>query len=291
MQSLLLFTYLEVFLTLSLHNSTIDVNKKFRLHIFCEIERLREVPMIINFTLSMLGFLIVIRTFRRSAEEFAIPATLVLGVSTAFLLTIGSALLFLHARPFSLWLFIGIIWISLNFFPHFLRIHLLQTLKRQLVPLMDQVILGLQTGQSFRGSLLRAIEGQRSWHRRQFFEIYHVITRSEARPQPSKTGFLADLAEEWREMDRSQNKVIDQVRAFRRQLKTEEDFRRRSGQVTQQIRLQAIIVTAMYLGLLVFVSCNFGFLAHLHLIFFASLLFSGGLVWIFSVGRKMKWKT
>lgn len=161
--------------------------------------------------------------------------------------------------------------------------------KKQILPLVDQVLLGLQTGSSFRVSLLQAIQGQSPWARQQHLEIYNsvVMNGSESR---LRSRFLLEVSTEFREMDRAQNKVVDHVRAFRRQIKMEEDFRRRSGQVSQQIRLQAIIVTFLYVALLIYIISQFGFLAHLGLILFSSSLFALGLALIFMLGRRMKWK-
>jgi hypothetical protein len=246
--------------------------------------------MIINFTLSVLGFAIAMRTFQRSAEEFAFSVRVSAAILVFLMVMILCALLFLHTWPFALWIFIGIILISLNLFPYFLRIFLIRSMKRQLIPLLDQVILGLQTGSSFRIALRSAIEAQQSWFRRQLLDIYNAVVNSREQKSAPRTKFFEELIAEFSEIDRSQNKIVEQVRAFRRQLKTEEDFRRRSGQVTQQIRLQAIIVTVMFVALLLFVSFNFGFFKNIRLILFASGLFAGGVVWIFMMGRGMKWK-
>jgi len=80
------------------------------------------------------------------------------------------------------------------------------------------------------------------------------------------------------------------VKALRRQLKLMEDFRRRSGQVTEQMKMQALIVTALYLGLLFFVIKQFGFKNHQSLILISGFIFLIGLLWIFLIGRRMKWK-
>lgn len=247
--------------------------------------------MIIIFALSVLGYSLVARIFQHLSDQFGFSKQFSITALLTLLILHVVGLVFLHQRPFVLWLFIGIIWISLNISPYFLRIHLMKSLKKQLIPLLDQVILGLQVGLSFRRALLHAIDGQSSWYRHQFLEIYNAMIVVDGIKTAARAKFLDVLMTEFIEIDRSSTKVVDQVRAFRRQVKTEEDFRRRSGQILEQVRMQAIIVTSMYVGLLVFVSLNFGFYKNLNLILFTASLFVGGLYWIFSVGRKMKWKT
>lgn len=248
-----------------------------------------EVSLIIDLLLSASGFLIVARIFGNFADKFSFSKRL---STYSFLFLAGLALggyFFLHEHPFVLWLFIGIILLSLNFFPEILQIALVRELKKQILPLMDQVLLGLQTGLSFRASLAQAIQTQPAWARRQHLEIYNSIVMNRA-PGGVQSLFLDEIRTEFAEMDRASAKVIEHARAFRRQMKMEEDFRRRSGQVSQQIRLQAIIVTFLYLALLIYVISQFGFFAHLRLIFLSSALFFGGLVLIFVLGRRLKWK-
>ncbi|WP_172795289.1 hypothetical protein [Bdellovibrio bacteriovorus] len=162
-------------------------------------------------------------------------------------------------------------------------------MRSALIPLLDAVILGLQTGKSFRSSLYAAIENQSGWMRHQLMELYQSLAMSE-NVIAMKSALLQDFRDEILEIDRSQSRCIDQVRALRRELKMHEDFRRRSGQVSQQLKMQAIIVTALYVALLFFVIMQFGFKEHGKLILMSCLIFLSGLIWIFAMGRRLKWK-
>lgn len=245
--------------------------------------------MFMLFSISMLGQMLVHRTLLMIVQEFAISqhtlrSLIVLNVLLMSILTVS-----FHSSPAALWLFIGIILISLKFFPHILRYFLMRRLSSALIPLLDSVILGLQSGKSFRISLHAAIENQSGWRRNQLREIYNSLVTAE-NVIAVKSALLKDLQAELAEIDRSQNRVVDQVKALRRHLKIQENFRRRSGQVTQQIKMQAIIVTALFLALLSFVITQFGFSEHRFLILASVLIFVVGLFWIFNVGRSMKWK-
>ena len=245
--------------------------------------------MFILFSISMIGLMLVQRTFSMIVQEFSISKSTQGFFMFLLVLLISILVMSFHSSPIVLWLLIGIISITLKFFPHILRFFLLQRLSRSLIPLLDCVILSLQTGKSFRVSLLSAIENQSGWQRNQLREIYNSIITSDVSPA-LKSLVLKDFQAELAEIDRSQNRVVDQVKALRRHLKIQENFRRRSGQVTQQIKMQAIIVTALYFALLAFVILQFGFFQNRWLILFSSFVFLIGLVWIFSVGRSLKWK-
>ena len=244
--------------------------------------------MLIHFSISMLGFMLVHRTLIEIAQEFAISQrdSRSLTISNLAFIAVSSAIV---RSPITLWLFIGIVLITLKFFSPLLRIFLIKRLSSTLIPFLDSVILALQSGKSFRTSLQSAIENQSGWRRNQLREIFNSIINSE-NVIAVKSALLKDLQQELMEIDRSQNRVVDQVKALRRQLKVQENFRRRSGQVTQQIKMQAIIVTALFFALLTFVIVQFGFIEHKNLIAMSSFIFILGLFWIFNVGRRMKWK-
>jgi hypothetical protein len=236
----------------------------------------------------MLGHTFAHRIFVQMARDFAFSPFLLrhllimnLSLIAFFALISDSAMM--------LWLFIGILLITLKFFPMILRIFLLKRLRDILVPFLDSIILGLQTGKSFRSAFHASIEMQSGWIRHQFMEIYDSMVMSE-NVIAMKSALLADLQKEFIEIDRSKSRCVDQLRALRKDIKMLEDFRRRSGQVTQQLKMQAIIVTALFVALLVFVIKQFGFQAQKNLIFGASIVFIFGLLTVFLMGRRFKWK-
>lgn len=244
--------------------------------------------MLIVFSISMLGHAFAHRIFARMARDFAFSPHLQRNLIVFNLLFIAF-LTMLSPSITSLWLFIGILLITLKFFPPVLRIFLRRELQKCLIPFLDMVILGLQTGKSFRSSLLFAIESQRGWVRHQLTEIYDSMLLAE-NVIDMKSAVLKDLRRELVEIDRSKNRSIEQLRALRRELKMLESFRRRSGQVSQQIKMQAIIVTALFVALNIFVIKQFGFQENKNLILGAVLTFFAGLFAVFLIGRRLKWK-
>ncbi len=245
--------------------------------------------MLILFSISMLGHMLVHRNISAIALQFSLSNNFYRSIARFNLVLFAVMTAVWSQSPVSLWLFIGILLISLKFFPSILRFFLVKELSRALIPLLDHVLMGLQTGNSFRVSLRAAIENQSGWKRNQLREVYDSVVSTD-RKVDVKSAVLKDFQQEMIEIDASQSRCADQVRALRRQLKMQEDFRRRSGQVTQQIKMQAIIVTALFLALLLFIISQFGYVAHRFLILSSVVIFIVGLYWIFSIGRRMKWK-
>lgn len=245
--------------------------------------------MLIAFSISLIGHTLVHRTFSVIAREFAFSHRWIRRFNLANLVVISFLTACAASTPTLLWLFIGILLITLKFFPEILRFFLRKRLRSALIPLLDSVILGLQSGKSFRASLHSAVEMQGDWERLQLQEVVESLQFSE-QPVAAKSALIKDFQAELREIDRSQSRCVEQVRALRRDYRMQEDFRRRSGQVSQQIKMQAIIVTALYFALLVFVIMQFGFERHQNMILISSVMFSGGLFFIFYTGRRMKWR-
>lgn len=244
--------------------------------------------MLIQFLISVIGFMFAHRILANIVTEFALTQKIFVLLHLCCVVILALALFFITS-PITLWILIGILLITLKFFPTFLRFFLLKRLSQALIPFFDHVILALQAGKSFRQAMNSAIDAQAGWQRNQLRDLYNSITTSEVQIV-LRSALLKALQAELVEIDRSQNRCVDQVKALRRQLKLVEDFRRRSGQATEQMKMQAIIVTALYVGLLFFVIKQFGFKNHLPLISFSLFIFVAGLLWIFLIGRRMKWK-
>lgn len=245
--------------------------------------------MMLHFMVSMIGYLSVHRLLAELAKEFALSSRFFAVLASIFLGMIVLIAVVCVTSPLLLWIFIGILLLSLNILPKILHAVLSRRLFLSLLPFLDHVVLGLQTGKSFRSSLISAIEMQSGWIRNQLRDLYNSMVNGEA-SVVMKSALLKDFRAELMEIDSSNHRLIDQVKALRRQLKLQKDFRRRSGQVTQQIKMQAIIVTALFLALLGFVIFQFGWQDHAKLIMFSSFFFILGLIIILNTGRRMKWK-
>ncbi len=244
--------------------------------------------MLIEIAISATGYILLNQSLARTSDEFAFPLHFHRQLDKINLILV-TMLLLIPTSSALLWLFIGILLAFLKVFPIILRHFLLQELKKTLLPFFDAIILGLHSGRSFRNSAFEAAEMQTPWVQIQLRDLMQSIVKTE-RAISTKSALLKDLREEFIKIDNSKNRCLEQVKALRREYKMKEDFRRRSVQVTQQIRMQAIIVTALYAALLCFVIVQFGFSLHQNVILFSLFLFVAGLLWVFSIGRRLKWK-
>jgi Flp pilus assembly protein TadB len=197
---------------------------------------------------------------------------------------------FRSTHPAELWLcFVGFL-ILLKLLPYFFSQFLEKQICKHSLRIIDQLVLRVQSGHSLRSSLNLLAAGESSLLRIPLQNLLHAIAveNSVAGLQSPQ---LRILFEELSRIERSQTKCADQLKAYRRHLKTLEDFRRRSGQVSLQIRMQAVISAVLFAALLLFMITQFGFSAHRSLIFASTALFLTGLVTVFVIGKRAKWNT
>jgi Flp pilus assembly protein TadB len=245
--------------------------------------------MNVSILLTTLGFVFAHRILSSSLQNIGLSNLrsrifLILALLMIFFFVIWSL------QPMFLWFFFGIIFILLRFLPHFFSRYQEKLIQSQMLRLLDQLILGVQSGQSLRSSLVTMTRQESSLLRVSLENLVHAIV-FENSSAGLKSESLKNLFEELSRIEKSQSKSADQLKSLRKNLKVLEDFRRRSGQVTLQIRMQSAISALLYAGLLFFMITQFGFYQHRGLIVASATLFFGGMVTVFVIGRKFQWIT
>lgn len=245
--------------------------------------------MLISILLPSLGILSAHRILRRSLQQIGL-----LELHARFFL-ISSALMILFFmlrahHPMQLWLFIGSLLIFLSLLPKIFSFLLEKQIEKHQLRLLDQLVLAVQSGRSLRAAISALAEAERGFLHLSILNLQHAILY-ETSESSLRSACLKNLYGELSRIDKSNSKCADQLRSFRQQLKTLEDFRRRSGQVSLQIRMQAAISALLYAGLLVFTVTQFGFYQHRGLIAASGTLFFVGMVTVFVIGRRNRWST
>ncbi|MBX7232124.1 MAG: hypothetical protein K1X29_08570 [Bdellovibrionales bacterium] len=90
-------------------------------------------------------------------------------------------------------------------------------------------------------------------------------------------------------IDHQPHQAIQRLQSWRSRLKLTADFRRRSGQVLAQVRLQATLVGVLYVALLLFSLMRGVWRTHAILVGVSMILFLMGVFLIFKMGKKIKW--
>ena len=237
----------------------------------------------------MLGFLLQYRLSQNIFRQFSISQKQIIDIQIVILLFFIILMSVFFNQPFIVWLFIGIFLITLILFPYFFRLYCKKHLKKHLIHVFDELVLLLQSGKSFRSAFLESLQNQSGWVKIQLNEIYSFLT-TQQEIQSISDPFIRELTVQLIYIDRTKNKTVEQVRSLRNQLKLIEDFKRKSSQVSLQIKSQATVTSIMFVLLLIYMGNQFGFQKNWIIMLFASSVFSIGLVSIFLIGRNLKWK-
>ncbi|MGZ3743751.1 MAG: hypothetical protein ACXWRA_07860 [Pseudobdellovibrionaceae bacterium] len=245
--------------------------------------------MIVSILLTTLGFVFAYRILTSSLQSIGLS-----NLQTRIFLLLACLMIFLfllwNPQPMLLWFLFGIIFILLRLLPYFFYSYQEKLIQSQTLRLLDHLILGVQSGESLRSSLVKISHQESSLLRVSLENLVHAIVLENS-SAGLKSKSLKTLFDELSRIEKSHSKCADQLRSLRRNLKILEDFRRRSGQVGLQIRMQAAISALLYVGLLFFMITQFGFYQNQELILASLTLFFSGMVTVFVIGRKFQWTT
>ena len=245
--------------------------------------------MMLQVLLSMFGILIVYRNLSlllkfelmslRKSQIFFIFLQLPLYVSIVF-----------KEQSAFLLIYIGIFLIILIFYRKILNLLAISTYENCHLQILDQLLLLLKSGKSAQSSLRIVLSGLSAWEKLIFSTLQTVfeIERQESKPFLEKNEFY------FRELQiilRSQSHVIEQLRSFRDGLRIQRNLRHKSRQVSQQIRAQAVVSIAIYIGIYSLSSAYFDLKKSPALVLASVVLFLIGFGSIFLTGGRIKWKT
>ncbi len=187
-------------------------------------------------------------------------------------------------------LYIGIFLLTLIFYRSFLKKLAQSTYENCHLRVLDHLILLLKSGKSAQVSIKIAFEGFSKWEKIVFGALETIF---ELQKQENVPTFEVNVFffEEIKFILRSNHRIAEQLHSFREGLRIRHNLRRRSRQVAQQVRAQAIVSIFIFCTLLIVSFSQFSLQKHPQIIFISFGLFSLGIFLIFKLGGKIKWKT
>lgn len=242
----------------------------------------------LTFYICFFGYIVSIRLFSALFFRFHLKKKLMDWVFCV-LLVFDLMLIFFSAPPIFVWGWHFILFLLLFLSPKAIELFLEGKLRNSAVIFLDQIILTVQAGASLRTAIKYATDQETGWRHHELLKAYSSLILADE-PVPLRSDFLQELFSELRWIDQTRARVLEQIKSLRWHYKVQEDFRRKSGQVSQQSRIQAIVVSILYVALLIFNVYHFGFFKNMKLIGVSFCLFTAGLILVFAIGRRIKWK-
>lgn len=207
---------------------------------------------------------------------------LIIGILTFLVLFFSKINLFAHLFIVFLMMFVITVTIFVT------RLRREKEFRQEFVEFMDRIILQMRTGRGFRHSFelsnrLTAYQSQQKIQK-----IFDCIMFDAKLTQNDP--FVLEIYHHFKEIERSSLKSIERLVAFRKKLRTEDDFRRRSGVLVRQSRIQVVFLSILYACLLLFISFQFPVLQYWKVYLSSFGFFFSGLIMFFVIIRRKIWR-
>ena len=237
----------------------------------------------------MFGLVIVFRILSHLRKFEVLNQKKMIQMFFLFQIPIYFPLFFKELFPITL-IYIGIILTSLIFFQKILSFFIKRTHQLREIAFIDEIILLMKSGKSAQTSLKMTYSYLSEWEKSVFKPILFCFEH-ENLSDNSVLKFQKFYFEELEHILKSSTKVIDQLISFRDGLKIQRNLRHKSGQVTQQIRAQAVVALFIYCGIFTLSWMNFRLSEQRGIIVVSVVLFVAGQSLVFLMGGRIKWKT
>lgn len=213
-----------------------------------------------------------------STKNFAVIGAILLSLFVSFVLSTHLMAQFLFAT------FIFLTPMIISRGQLLLRRHYLQA---NFVSILDEIILEMRMGRSFRESFQKSSLGQPKWVQKLFDELLTAfVLRQAISAREIDEGMLREL----RDVFLASLKQLDRLRSLRRRLKIERDFRQKSRKALIQVRMQSLILSLLFVPLLIYQLWNRGWVEQKAIVTVSTVLFVAGAWWIVGAGRRYQWK-
>lgn len=245
--------------------------------------------MFVILLISIFGYFIQKHECEEIFSDFGLRKSLTVKIQVSLILINLISILLLNNFTICLWIFNLFLILILKIMPTIIKSLFENSFRGDLIHFLDFLVLNLQSGMSLKSSLVLASNGFSGWRKTQFqILINHLHFQSKSPKFYSQ--ILKNFYFELQLIEKSQNKMIDQIKSYRRQLKLEQDLRHKSRQLTLNLKIQSMIMSIMYLGVLIFIFSTFDTSKTKNWILISLILFLIGIIFVFTIGKRMKWK-
>ncbi len=245
--------------------------------------------MLMTFSILIFGFLTAQRILDEVVGQNILTKKQMTKFGTTYFLIL-IALSFITNNYFILWAICFAPHLGFSIFIFWLKQSRRKKFEEHFEEILNMIILKMKSQKSFRNSFSEVINDSPPSTQRILLDIRDVVVFSQQNKSIHLSAFTQKIILEFVLADQTPHAALKRLINFRDCLKIQTDFRRKSGQVLQQIRAQSFLLSTVYFALLVFVLKRFGLSGHQQIILLSLILFLLGLGVIFYGGHKIKWK-
>ena len=163
-----------------------------------------------------------------------------------------------------------------------------QTWKQNFPMILDQIIMKMRCGTSFSSSFKYVCANSESFMQQKLNSVWDSVNFSQQNDFVLLSSFDLYVVERFKLIQQHPHNSQKRILLWRKELKLQNEFRRRSGQISYQIKIQSLIMCVLYIVLFLFSSYYFGWKEIKQLCFVSFSLFCIGVFWVFNSGAKLK---
>lgn len=153
---------------------------------------------------------------------------------------------------------------------------------------LDKVILKMKMGLSLRASLEDSLDEMSLRFQKILRQILEIAYAEEGGKITNY--FHLQIYNEIRSWLGQSSRILSRMISFRRILRKEDLFRRKSDQIYHQIKMQIILLALMYTFLLLFIFQKFPIQNYFGIYLVSFLLFLIGILTIYIISRRQSWR-
>ena len=163
---------------------------------------------------------------------------------------------------------------------------------RELPRLLDNTVLNMKVGQSFRSALQSASHDLSPFSKIKIRNVMNGLSLLPAKSAPGENSGPeeATLIAVFYRIEAENHRALQRLEQLRYKLRVEQDFRSRVKRALVQLKAQSYFLSALYVCLLGFVYFRFGFRGNERLIGLSLVLYLAGIYFTRRVGRGFQWK-
>jgi Flp pilus assembly protein TadB len=244
--------------------------------------------MLLSWIILVIGIEIGIRT-ETLTQVFSIASTNKLRFNCYFATWIVSFLIFWSGfSAFSAWYIVMLALILLPALKIGLRFLRKNQIPARALAFLDMILLNMKAGQSFRKSFSLVMESERSWFTS--FQLSLLKSLESGSVIETESDWFNHWASEIVQIEKSRNKVVEQLEVLRRYLRQELTFKKKIKNAAAGPRAQVFVMSILFAALNAFAVRNLSHEQMKTLLPVAWFLFLIGIVVVILIMRSFKWK-
>lgn len=179
---------------------------------------------------------------------------------------------------------------SIKFIGFFAKRSQIRRFENNFLHFLNLLLLIMKSGKGFSASFPLAIKESNPIYRQHLTELYNHIFFSNQNDKKSNSTLLTTVLSDLSRAAKATHNSVSLVTNLRDRLQAQKILKEKVNVLCQQSRLQASVLTLLYLGLVAFSMLNFGFKQNSAFFVISFLLFAVGAAWLCQLGRKIRWK-